>query len=124
MRVAHVVCPDGMYGAERWILMLGRHLSRRGVELVLVTIGDSEGADRDTLVLWTQTPTSGLYVDLRLPKGSPGRSLSLARVGGFVPTPSALEARGFSVADPSKLLSSEQIDDLLLHKSFVGNILF
>ena len=85
-------------------------------------IGDTEGADRDTLVLWTQTPTSGLYVDLRLPKGSPGRSLSLARAGGFVPTPSALEARGFSVADPSKLLSSEQIDDLLLHKSFAGQL--
>jgi hypothetical protein len=84
-------------------------------------IGDTEGADRDTLVLWTQTPTSGLYVDLRLPMGSPGRSLSQARVGGFVPTPSALEARSFSVADPSKL-SSEQIDVLLRQKSFAGQL--
>lgn len=84
-------------------------------------IGDAEGADRDTLVLWTQASVSGLYVDLRLPIGSPGRSLSLARLAGYVPTPSALEARNFSMTDPSNL-SSEQIDTLLRQKSFAGEL--
>ncbi|CAB9514486.1 expressed unknown protein [Seminavis robusta] len=37
-------------------------------------LGDTQSADRTTLVLWTQTPVSGIYVDLRLPKDSPGRS--------------------------------------------------
>ncbi len=83
-------------------------------------IGNPE-ADRDTLVLWTQTPISGLYVDLRLPKGSPGRSVPLARSAGYMPTPSALEARSFSVSDPSKL-SSEQIEILLRQKSFAGQL--
>jgi hypothetical protein len=86
-------------------------------------IGDVEGADRDTLVLWTQTPVSGLYIDLRLPKESPGGSLALARSAGYVPTPSALEARSFSVTDPSNL-SSEEIDTLLRHKSFAGQLLY
>ncbi|MEY4949208.1 MAG: hypothetical protein RL698_1419 [Pseudomonadota bacterium] len=78
MRVAHVVCPDGMYGAERWILMLGRHLSRRGVELVLVTIGDSEGA-RD---VHRHFETAGLRA-IRLPfdaKLSPGAIAGLRRI--------------------------------------------
>ncbi|KAL3805520.1 hypothetical protein ACHAW5_011191 [Stephanodiscus triporus] len=69
----------------------------------------------------SKTPTSGLYVDLRLPIGSPGRSLAEARSAGFVPTPSALEARSFSVTDPSKF-SSDQIEVLLRQKSFAGQL--
>lgn len=42
--VAHVVCPDGMYGAERWILAVGRAMARRGTPPLLVTIGASPGA--------------------------------------------------------------------------------
>ena len=57
-------------------------------------LGDSEGADRDTLVLWTQAPKSGIYVDIRLPFGSPGRSLQDARAAGYKLNPSALEAKG------------------------------
>jgi hypothetical protein len=37
-------------------------------------LDDEQGADRTTLVLWNQTPVSGVYVDLRLPLNSPGRS--------------------------------------------------
>jgi hypothetical protein len=60
-------------------------------------LGDSEGADRDTLVLWTQAPKSGVYVDIRLPIGSPGRSRQDAKAAGYAPNPSSLEARGFSI---------------------------
>ena len=35
-------------------------------------IGDVDGADRDTTVWWTQSSVSGMYVDIRLPKDSPG----------------------------------------------------
>lgn len=84
-------------------------------------LGDSEGADRDTLVLWTQSPRSGLYVDIRLPKDSPGRSLTEAKAAGYKPTPSALEAKGFSVDDHSNL-SIEQVDVLLRQKSFAGQL--
>ena len=36
-------------------------------------IGDTLNADTTTLVLWTQSPQSGIYIDLRLPLHSPGR---------------------------------------------------
>jgi hypothetical protein len=81
-------------------------------------LGDSEGADRDTLVLWTQAPKSGIYVDLRLPAGSPGRSIQDAKSAGFQPNPSALEARGFSY-DTSKV-NAEMADILCRQKSFAG----
>ncbi|MFM7140624.1 MAG: glycosyltransferase [Alphaproteobacteria bacterium] len=78
MKVAHVVCPDGMYGAERWILMLGRHLSRRGVPLVLVTIGDSEGArDVHRRFEATGVPCVRLPHDAKI---SPGAISGLRRV--------------------------------------------
>ncbi len=78
MKVAHVVCPDGMYGAERWILMLGRHLSRRGVPLVLVTIGDSEGArDVHRRFAATGVPSVRLPYDAKL---SPGAITGLRRL--------------------------------------------
>jgi hypothetical protein len=83
-------------------------------------IGDSLGADRETLVLWTQAPLSGLYVDLRVPKSSPGRSLELAQTAGFVPRPSALEARGSPFESGS---FEEQIllaSVLFRQKSFAG----
>jgi hypothetical protein len=81
-------------------------------------LGDSEGADRDTLVLWTQAPKSGLYVDIRLPLGSPGRSLKDAEAAGHKPNPLALEAKGFTM-DPSKL-TEEHANVLFLQKSFAG----
>jgi hypothetical protein len=73
-------------------------------------LGDTENADRDTLVLWTQAPKSGIYVDIRLPLGSPGRE------GGYSLNPSALQARGM---DASKL-TPEQISIVLNQKSFAG----
>lgn len=83
-------------------------------------LGDADTADRTTLVLWTQSPHSGIYVDLRLPQGAPGRSLAEARAAGFEPLPSALEARGLSI-DPSKL-SDELVDSLYRQKSFAGQL--
>jgi hypothetical protein len=84
-------------------------------------LGDSEGADRDTLVLWTQAPKSGLYVDIRLPLGSPGRSLKDAEAAGHKPSPSALEANGFSTMDHSSELNEEQANSYLFRqKSFAG----
>ena len=78
MKVAHVVCPDGMYGAERWILMLGRHLSRRGVPLVLVTVGDSEGArDVHRRFAATGVPAVRLPFDAKV---SPGAIAGLRRL--------------------------------------------
>jgi hypothetical protein len=59
-------------------------------------IGDTEGADLDTLVLWTQSPTSGIYVDIRLPLGSPGRSEACAKAAGYEPRPEALEGVGMT----------------------------
>jgi hypothetical protein len=85
-------------------------------------IGDSLGADRETLVLWTQAPLSGLYVDLRLPKSSPGRSLEMAHSAGFEPRPSALEARGCSFESGS-FDEQQQIllaSVLFSQKSFAG----
>ena len=79
-------------------------------------VGNAAGADRDTLVLWTQTPESGMYVDLRLPKSSPGR------LACCEPRPSALAATGIS--DKAKeLLKQDDVPyfhALLLQKSFAG----
>jgi hypothetical protein len=84
-------------------------------------LGDSQGADRDTLVLWTQARDSGIYVDLRLPLGSPGRSLEAARSAGIQPRPSALAAT--SMGQQDKLFGAGDLLDLLLaQKSFAGVI--
>ena len=80
-------------------------------------IGDTDGADRDTLVLWTQAPESGIYVDIRLPLESPGRSLEAAQKAGFQPRPFGLAARGMTIKE---LLSEEVVSVLLLQKSFAG----
>ena len=55
-------------------------------------LGDEDGADRDTLVLWTQTK-SGIYVDIRIPASSPGRSIEAARRWGK-PYSGALSSTG------------------------------
>lgn len=52
-------------------------------------IGDTVNADRDTLVLWTQAKESGIYVDIRLSKDSPGLSLEAAK--DISKRPSALD---------------------------------
>ncbi|KAL7549587.1 hypothetical protein ACHAWF_012851 [Thalassiosira exigua] len=82
-------------------------------------LGDANGADRATLVLWTQSPgPSGLYVDLRLPPGAPGRSVEDARNAGFDVAPSALRAVGTPMAP-----SDEGTAALLLRqKSFAGRL--
>jgi hypothetical protein len=76
-------------------------------------LGDEQGADRTTLVLWNQTPISGVYVDLRLPLNSPGRSDTI----GMTRTacPSALRAI------TGELNGSEyDISLLTRQKSFAG----
>ena len=81
-------------------------------------LGDSAGADRDTLVLWVQSPKSGIYVDLRLPYGAPGRSIKDAQAAGFKPNPAALEARGLSYGPSS--MKTEIADMIMQQKSFAG----
>lgn len=76
-------------------------------------IGDSENADRDTLVWWVQSPKSGIYVDIRLPKGSPGR---LEADQNKHPNPSALQGRGIDASH----LTKEQAEIILRQKSFAG----
>jgi len=82
-------------------------------------LGDSENADRDTLVFWTQAPQSGIYVDIRLPKGSLGRS-DTARRNGIEKDPTALQARGMNLPN----LSPEDLSILLRQKSFAGILQF
>jgi len=65
--------------------------------------------DRTTLVLWTQTP-SGVYIDLRLPLGSPGRLEGRK-------CPEALLARGFSH-------SQDFLNIIFKQKSFAGRLEF
>lgn len=82
-------------------------------------LGDEEGADRDTLVLWTQT-TSGVYVDIRIRKSSPGRSIEAARQWGKLYA-GALASNGnflFTPNDPKHLLT------ILSQKSFAGVLNF
>lgn len=80
-------------------------------------LGDEMNADRSTLVLWTQAPKSGIYVDIRLPEGSLGRQDR----GKDVPRdPLALTGRGTLVKD----LSDEEKAILLRQKSFAGTLQF
>lgn len=45
VRVLHLGSPNGLYGAERWILALVKHLDPVGVESHVSTICDEEGLD-------------------------------------------------------------------------------
>ena len=91
---------------------------------------DGTGMDRDTLVLWTQAPASGIYVDLRLPFQSPGRNDYYKSISNekdaslFVPRSSALAARGYSHEHKTKILASKTspnlLDVLLDQQSFAG----
>ncbi|KAL3917060.1 MAG: hypothetical protein SGILL_004891, partial [Bacillariaceae sp.] len=67
-------------------------------------IGDDATADKDTLVLWTQAPQSGMYVDIRLPKGAPGRSKELVETAGFQPRPEALQGTGLTTTASADLV--------------------
>lgn len=86
-------------------------------------LGDEAGADRSTLVLWTQSASSGIYVDIRLPLGSPGRSTEESQKASIVPRPSAIAANGFS-DDAKKILLGQDgaVDIILRQKSFAGII--
>eukprot|EP00978_Attheya_sp_CCMP212_P028543 scaffold98884_cov45-Attheya_sp.AAC.2 len=80
-------------------------------------LGDTEGADRDTLVTWTQSEKSGIYVDIRIPVGSPGRSIQAAQEAGVVRRPSALSARGCHLPPT---LAKQFLNVILRQKSFAG----
>jgi hypothetical protein len=78
-------------------------------------LGDSQGADRDTLVLWIQSRDSGIYVDLH-PLGSPGRSCEAARSAG---NSSSSERSGrYSMGQQDKLIDAKSLFAVLasLHK--------
>jgi len=83
---------------------------------------DGGGVDRTTLVIWIQSRASGVYVDLRLPENSPGRSIEAARQLGIRPRPTALAAPSMSQEAKDKILSSsgEALDSLYRQKSFAG----
>lgn len=84
-------------------------------------LGDAAGADRSTLVVWIQSGSSGIYVDIRLPVGSPGRSIGDAQEAGIVPRPDAIAATGLSDAAKKQLLKQDGINDVILRqKSFAG----
>eukprot|EP00550_Attheya_septentrionalis_P006626 CAMPEP_0198291964 /NCGR_PEP_ID=MMETSP1449-20131203/9286_1 /TAXON_ID=420275 /ORGANISM="Attheya septentrionalis, Strain CCMP2084" /LENGTH=399 /DNA_ID=CAMNT_0043990651 /DNA_START=269 /DNA_END=1468 /DNA_ORIENTATION=+ len=80
-------------------------------------LGDTEGADRDTLVTWTQSKKSGIYVDIRIPAGSPGRSIQAAQEAGVVRRPGALSARECHLP---LSLANKYLDLILRQKSFAG----
>jgi hypothetical protein len=72
-------------------------------------IGDEEGADVSTLVLWTQTP-SGMYVDIRIPEHSPGRRCQQHDDYANIPRrPAAILARGYGEEAKKYILSSSSV---------------
>ena len=76
--------------------------------------------DRETLVLWTQAPKSGIYVDLRLPPQSPGRG-DARRKYGIKARPSALSANGYSAGSKAVILQDPALLSVLLaQQSFAG----
>ena len=78
-------------------------------------IGDTANADSSTTVLWTQSQTSGIYVDLRLPKDSPGLSWEAAQ--NIAKRPAALAG----TLNPASVSSLEPyLDVLTRQKSFAG----
>jgi hypothetical protein len=96
-------------------------------------VGDEANADRDTLVFWTQAPKSGIYIDIRLPKGSPGRTdhataTTTSTTTSAIPKyPAALQARGSSTSNTNELhsiLSETEQSILLRQKSFCGRLQF
>jgi hypothetical protein len=92
----------------------------RGVwrrELEEDPLGDIDNADRTTLVLWTQAPKSGMYIDLRLPQGSLGRG---DRTKEILRDPLALQGRGIL----AKELSEDDRAILLRQKAFAGTLHF
>lgn len=89
-------------------------------------LGDKDSIDRDTLVIWTQSP-SGIYVDLRLPKDSPGRGNDNDAPSRFKRNPSALAANGAALLDfdgDDDSGSKELFSLLASQKSFAGVLNF
>jgi hypothetical protein len=87
-----------------------------------------EDIDRSTLVLWTQTPC-GIYVDIRLPDGSPGRQQQEQDYNNNNDNhhrkqqhnAAALQARGRDVNNDYNW-SDEETTLILNHKSFAGKM--
>ena len=80
-------------------------------------IGDDASADKTTLVLWTQAPASGIYVDIRLPLKSPGRS-DTTDCAARKPSPSSLRAT------KGALSKDYDLSILTAQKSFAGVLTF
>lgn len=95
-------------------------------------LGDEEHRDVTTLVLWTQTSLSGIYIDLRLPRASPGRGNDEDATNKtnilFDKDPGAIRASG-PLLLPRQLLVNEQnkrelLTNLAKIKSFAGVLKF
>lgn len=84
-------------------------------------IGDVANADRDTLVFWTQAPKSGIYVDIRLPKGSLGRNDRWQEIDK---NPSGLAAKGMNDTTMPSNKAAEDLTLLFRQKSFAGRLSF
>lgn len=85
-------------------------------------IGDVDSADTTTLVLWTQAPQSGIYVDLRLPRDAPGRSLQAAQAAGYSPRPEALDGKGLTALNNN--MDEATVATFATQKSFAGILHF
>ena len=92
-------------------------------------IGDIDNADRDTFVYWMQVPTSGIYVDLRLPK----ESLILQQGSDnnvIKKNPTSLCGRSFQLKsnvdddDDSNFVTNELLQVLWKQKSFAGKLTY
>lgn len=62
LTVTQLVCPTGMYGAERWILTLARNLDPRTVSSLVVTLGSKPGA-RDVHRRFRDAGIESVHVD-------------------------------------------------------------
>ena len=81
---------------------------------------DSGVFDRETLVHWTQAPC-GVYVDIRLPHDSPGRSVDAAAAAGFFPNPAGLAASADTASLPGQI-SAQVYESIMAQKSFAGQL--
>lgn len=80
IRVAHLVGSTGLYGAERWILALLRHLPRDTVQSILVNLVDEPGQTSHVVRAATERgfPAIDLYTGGRF------NPASISRLAGFV----------------------------------------
>ena len=91
-------------------------------------IGDIDGADRTTLVYWLQVPTTGTYIDLRLPKDSLGRyeNSNSREANSITKSPTSLLGRQFQLSggDEADSIHGVHWNILCNQKSFAGKLTY